>query len=87
MVMAFSYSYTGQKHPVRGGRMRVTGTFTSAAAAGSDIVTGFGKVLACGATANTAVALGCKESSTAGTITIYATNDGSDNGEWWAEGN
>jgi hypothetical protein len=85
--MSFSYTYDKTKYPVRGGRMRVTGTFTDAAFAGSDIVTGLGKLLSYGVQCtDSQTALRAVESSTAGTLTVYATNDGVDDGVWWAEG-
>jgi hypothetical protein len=84
--MAFAYTVVGMKRPVGGGRLRVNGTFTDAAFAGSDIVTGLAKVLDCGAISADQVAIGCAESATAGTLTVKATNDGVDDGTWWAEG-
>lgn len=74
------------KFPIGGGWYIVFGTFTDAAFAGSDIVTGLSKVEFCIAGATTAVAIGCTESATAGTITIKATNDGTDDGYWVAFG-
>jgi hypothetical protein len=64
------------------------GTFTNAADTGSAIVTGLNKVLLCGANANaTALAIGIKESSTAGTLTVYGeTGADTDDGMWFAIG-
>lgn len=86
--MSFSYTIDGPKHPSgKGGRsMRVTGTYTDAASAGSSVVTGLTKVIQCGVTTSSAVSNGCVESGTAGTLTIKAENDGVDDGLWWAEG-
>jgi hypothetical protein len=72
----------------KGGYRIVGGTFTNAADTGSNIVTGLTKVLACFANANaTALAIGIKESTTAGTITIYGeTSADTDDGVWWAIG-
>jgi len=73
---------------LRGGLRWVGGTFTNASDTGSNIVTGLQKVLVCGANANiTAIAIGIKESTTAGTITIYGeTGADTDDGTWWAIG-
>lgn len=82
-------TYTqGMNQRLRGGIRWVGGTFTNAADSGSDIITGLNRVLVCGANANiTAIAIGIKESSTAGTVTIYGeTGADTDDGTWWAIG-
>lgn len=83
-----SYAYTNmQKFPIGNGQYLSMGTFTDAAAAGSSIVTGLTKVNACWASSSAAIAaLRIVESGTAGTLTIYATNDGTDDGFWFAIG-
>lgn len=82
-----SYSYTNkQKFPLGNGQYLAYGTFTDAATAGSSVVTGLAKVNACWAASTVAAAIGCVESGTAGTLTIKATNDGTDDGFWFAIG-
>lgn len=84
--MAWSYTTTLKATPLRGGLYFVGGEFVDATTTGEAIVTGLRKVLVCGANANvTAKAIGIKESSTAGTLTIYGEAS-TDDGYWWAIG-
>jgi hypothetical protein len=71
---------------IGGGLRSVSGTITQAAFAGTDVVTGLQKVLHAGVAPSTNVKMTAKESATAGTITIYAENDGVDSGTWFAVG-
>jgi hypothetical protein len=75
-------------HRIGNGLQMRAGTFTDAHDTGDSIVTGLNKVLVCGANANiTAKAIGIKESSTAGTLTIYGeTSADTDDGIWFAIG-
>lgn len=85
--MAFSSTVTTEVPTNIGGGLRLSaGTFIDAAAAGSDIVTGLSKVFFCAAIPSTAAGVGCKEAATAGTITVVAENDGTDDGLWVAIG-
>jgi hypothetical protein len=84
--MAFSYTVTKPKTNIGGGLRVVFGTYTDAAADGSNIVTGLHKVFMCMQSPVQQICMGCKESTTAGTITVYAANDGTDDGGWFAIG-
>jgi hypothetical protein len=83
--MSYSYTVAG-KVPMHNGLTMAYGTFTDAAAAGSSIVTGLVKVVACQATSTISAAIGIVESGTAGTLTVKAANDGTDDGNWLAFG-
>lgn len=79
-----AYSYTAKpRQPDGGGYMKVFGTFTDAAAAGSEIVTGFSYLATYGATSDEGNIL-C--SASGGTLTVKAENDGTDDGVWFAIG-
>ena len=80
-----SYTVT-EKIPLRGGLYMSYGTYTDAAIAGTDVVTGLGKVVCAFATPDSAITTGCKESATAGTITVYPSEDGTEDGFWMAIG-
>jgi hypothetical protein len=76
------------KRNLHGGYVITGGTFTNAADTGSALVTGLNRVLACFATCDTtALAIGIKESSTKGTLTVYGeTGADTDDGTWFAIG-
>ena len=83
--MAFSSTVSTDIPTNIGGGLRISaGTYTDAAAAGSEIVTGLDAVFFCAAQNSTAAAAGCTASG--GTITVLATNDGTDDGFWVAIG-
>lgn len=86
--MAYAYTVTTPIPVNIGGGLRISmGTFTDAASAGSAVVTGLNKVHFCAAMgATAAMIMGCTESGTDGTITLLATNDGTDDGLWVAIG-
>jgi hypothetical protein len=85
--MSWAYTVNGKFNLGHNGKRISTGTFTDAATAGSAVVTGLAKVEYCSATcSSSAAAIGCVESGTAGTITVTATNDGTDDGFWIAIG-
>ena len=82
-------TYTVDFCKVLGGGLKISGgKFTDAADTGSALKTGLNKVLACFASCNTtALAIGIKESATAGTLTVYGeTGADTDDGTWWAIG-
>jgi hypothetical protein len=80
-----SYTVT-EKNPLRGGLYMSYGTYTDVDVAGTNVVTGLGKVVCAFVTPDSASTTGCKESATAGTITVYPSEDGTEDGFWMAIG-